>query len=286
MNIEKRIALLIDGDCGLHGHYDDIITRASAYGKCYIKRIYGDFKKPTVEPWRQVAKEYSLRLVDVINYTSGKNSTDSALIVDAMELLLTDKFDLMCLVAGDSDYIRLIQKIQEEGKEVYGFGLEKSSQQYLVNACDKFEFIQVESKDDKSKSNKLSEKSKQELLLIAFDNTQNDNGLANLGEMKKYIHKIRPSFEHAGSFSKYVEESIIFQMKDKKQTTSLDEKEFLKWVFNSSKSKENKCELGKFKNQIIKYFKSYDYSEKTFSNHLKTIENFKIDNNNKVVTMK
>lgn len=75
-------------------------------------------------------------------------------------------------------------------------------------------------------------------------------------------------------------------MKDKKQTTSLDEKEFLKWVFNSSKSKGNKCELGKFKNQIIKYFKSYDYSEKTFSNHLKTIENFKIDSNSKLVTMK
>ena len=85
MERDKRIAILIDGDCGLHGNFEEILTKVSIHGKCFIKRVYGDFTKDTVKPWINTAKDYSIKLESVINYTRGKNSTDSALIVDAME---------------------------------------------------------------------------------------------------------------------------------------------------------------------------------------------------------
>lgn len=279
MDKEYRIALLIDGDCGLHGYYDDIITRASAYGNCYIKRVYGDFTKPTVSPWREVAKQNSIIPVDVINYTTGKNSTDSALIIDAMELLFGDSFDLLCLVAGDSDYIKLIQKIQEKGKEVYCFGIKEPSSNYLINACDKFESIVTKSKETEDNGKTLAEKSDLELLLLCFDKTRRDDDSSNLSEMKKYIQRIRPSFEHSGTFSKYVKNSKIFNIAGNRHSVILNEVEFLKWVFENNKNSSNGLPLSSFKRHITDLLKSYDYKEKSFSSHLKTLNIFKIEKN-------
>lgn len=279
MEKENRIALLIDGDCGLHGYYDDIITKASAYGNCCIKRVYGDFTKPTVGPWREVAKYNSIIPVDVINYTTGKNSTDSALIIDAMELLFGDSFDLLCLVAGDSDYIKLIQKIQEKGKEVYCFGLKEPSSNYLINACDKFESIVTKSKESNDHVKTLAEKSDLELLLLGFDKTRKDDDTSNLGELKKYIQRIRPSFEHTGSFSKYVKTSRIFTIAENRQNISINEKELLTWVF-LNKCNNNTLPLSSFKRHITDLLKSYDYRERTFSAHLKTLNLFNFDRKN------
>lgn len=279
MEKEKRIAILIDGDCGFHNNFDEILTKVSIHGKCFIKRVYGDFTKKTVKPWINTAKEYSIKIESVINYTEGKNSTDSALIVDAMELLFTDKFDILCLVAGDSDYIRLIQRIKDEGKEVYGYGLEDSSQKYLISACDKFEYLKTIDEKVDDVDIKLSDMSETELFVISYSNTQNDDGFANMGNMKKYINKLRSSYKHEGTFSNCLSRSGLFIFDKDKQYAKIDEKKFLIWLYNTY-GDNKKMDLGKFKRKILKYYNSYDYVEKTFSSHLRSLDIFNIDRRN------
>ncbi len=273
---EKRIAILIDGDCGLHGNFEEILTKASIHGKCYIKRVYGDITKSTVKPWVNTAKEYSIQLVNVINYTSGKDSTDSALIVDAMELLFTNKFDILCLVAGDSDYISLIQRIQQEGKYVYGYGLEKSSQKYLISACDKFEYLQVKDKEVSTDEKKISDMSENELFLISYDNTHNEDGYANVGTMKNYLYKVRSSYKHNGTFSNSLSRSGLFLFSENKQYAKIDEKAFLKWIWENNNTDGN-IPLSTFKQKITKYYSSYDYDEKSFSSHLNKLGLFTLN---------
>ena len=139
---QRRLAMLIDADNAQPAVIEGLLAEVAKYGVASVKRIYGDFTSTRMTQWKQVLLKYSISPVQQFAYTSGKNATDSSLIIDAMDLLYTRRFDGFCLVSSDSDFTRLAQRLREEGLMVYGFG-ERKTPDAFVQACDKFIYTEV-----------------------------------------------------------------------------------------------------------------------------------------------
>ena len=137
-----RLAVLIDADNAQPAVVEELIAEIARFGTASVKRIYGDWTSPQHGQWKKSLLRHSLHPVQQFAYTSGKNATDSALIIDAMDLLYTRRFDGFCLVSSDSDFTRLAQRIREEGLKVFGFG-EKKTPEAFVAACDKFIYTEL-----------------------------------------------------------------------------------------------------------------------------------------------
>jgi uncharacterized LabA/DUF88 family protein len=129
-----RLALLIDADNAQPSITEGLLSEVAKYGLASVKRIYGDWTTPNLIGWKSVLLEHSIQPVQQFRYTVGKNATDSAMIIDAMDLLYTKRFEGFCLVSSDSDFTRLASRIREEGLLVYGFG-EKKTPKAFVSAC-------------------------------------------------------------------------------------------------------------------------------------------------------
>ena len=138
----RSLAMLIDGDNISPYQIKTVIDEASIHGKLQIRRVYGDWTKPDLMPWKEAANSNAIRQVQQSNYTTGKNSTDGALIIEAMEMLYTRKIDGFCIVSSDSDYTGLATILREAGKFVLGIG-SRQTPQSLVNACDRFTHIET-----------------------------------------------------------------------------------------------------------------------------------------------
>ena len=136
------LAMLVDGDNISHNSIKAIIDEASKHGNLKIRRVYGDWTKRNLANWKETANLNAILQVQQSNYTSGKNSTDGALIIDAMDMLYTDNLDGFCIVSSDSDYTRLAIKLRERGKFVLGIG-GKTTPPSLVNACNVFTHIKT-----------------------------------------------------------------------------------------------------------------------------------------------
>ena len=134
---QRRLAVLIDADNAQASVIEGLLGEVAKYGLASVKRIYGDFTSQQQAPWKKVLLKHSISPVQQFAYTVGKNATDSSLIIDAMDLMYTGRFDGMCLVTSDSDFTRLAQRLREEGLTVYGFG-ERKTPDAFVQACDKF----------------------------------------------------------------------------------------------------------------------------------------------------
>jgi hypothetical protein len=139
---QRRLAVLIDADNAQAAVIEGLLAEVAKYGLASVKRIYGDFTTQQQAQWKKVLLKHSISPVQQFAYTSGKNATDSALIIDAMDLMYTGRFDGMCLVSSDSDFTRLAQRLREEGLTVYGFGEHKTPDPF-VQACDKFIYTEV-----------------------------------------------------------------------------------------------------------------------------------------------
>jgi hypothetical protein len=139
---QRRLAVLIDADNAQPSVIEGLLAEVAKYGVASAKRIYGDFTSTRATQWKQKLLEHSISPVQQFAYTSGKNATDSSLIIDAMDLMYTGRFDGMCLVSSDSDFTRLAQRLREGGLIVYGFG-EKKTPDAFVQACDKFIYTEV-----------------------------------------------------------------------------------------------------------------------------------------------
>lgn len=149
-----KLAVLIDADNISYKYLKTLFNEVAQYGVACIKKVYGDWSSPILSPWKQEALQFSIIPVHQFSYTSGKNSTDSAMIIDAMDVLYADKVDGFCLVSSDSDFTRLASRIRESGKMVIGFGEDKTPQSFRT-ACDKFicldlieKIVKVEHTDD------------------------------------------------------------------------------------------------------------------------------------------
>ncbi len=205
---QKTLAVLIDADNTSPQIAEDLIAEIAKYGVASVKRIYGDWTSPNLKGWKDVLLAHAIHPVQQFAYTVGKNATDSAMIIDAMDLLYTNTFDGFCLVSSDSDFTRLASRIREAGLSVYGFGQRKTPNA-LVNACDKFIYTEILTKqDDDDQQNETSPKSKKmdkkelkgdsrltNLLRGALDAVADDDGWAHLGGVGQQISNQSPSFD-------------------------------------------------------------------------------------------
>jgi hypothetical protein len=211
-----RLAVLIDADNAQDTVIEGLLAEIARFGEATVKRIYGDFTTQQSSRWKKVLQKYSIKPVQQFAYTKGKNATDSMLIIDAMDLLYTRKFDGFCLVSSDSDFTGLAIRIREEGLTVLGFGEQKTPEPFR-NACNKFIFTEVlrpalESNElddaDEPKSpkgyKKPIEKNEFEgdepsfptqFLLAALEQSSDDQGWAELGTFGSYLNKLKPDFD-------------------------------------------------------------------------------------------
>ena len=136
------LALLIDGDNASPKVISGLLAEIANYGTASVKRIYGDWTKPNLNGWKECLLEHSIQPVQQFAYTTGKNATDGAMIIDAMDLLYTGRFSGFCIVSSDSDFARLAARIREQGVTVYGFG-ERKTPRPFITACDKFVYVDV-----------------------------------------------------------------------------------------------------------------------------------------------
>ena len=141
-NQDLRLAVLIDADNAPRSALRDIMAEAAVYGTPTVKRIYGDWTTPNMASWKPLLLEHAITPIQQYSYTTGKNATDSAMIIDAMDLLYSGRCDGFVLVSSDSDFTRLATRLREAGMKVYGMGEKKTPLPFIV-ACDKFIYIEV-----------------------------------------------------------------------------------------------------------------------------------------------
>lgn len=202
MDEVNKLAVIIDADNAQPGIVNELLAEIANYGIASVKRIYGDWTSAGLTGWKTVLLEHSIQPIQQFAYTKGKNATDSAMIIDAMDLLYTGNFDGFCIVSSDSDFTRLASRIRESGLTVYGFGEQKTPYPF-VSACYKFIFTEVlrratdESPAIKAISrNQLRQDSKLvHLLRNACEASSDDTGWAGLGAVGSNIAKQAPEFD-------------------------------------------------------------------------------------------
>jgi uncharacterized LabA/DUF88 family protein len=206
----RRLALLIDADNASPQIINGLLSEVSKYGVVTVKRIYGDWTTPNLGGWKNILLDHSITPIQQFRYTVGKNATDTAMIIDAMDILYGGKIDGFCLVSSDSDFTRLASRLRESGLVVYGFG-ERKTPNAFVSACDKFTFVDIltdpqaaPKAEPKAAAEKLkSDSGLMNLLRSAIEASADESGWANLGEVGKQISSQKPDFDsrHYG-FSK------------------------------------------------------------------------------------
>src|SRR4051812_42070584 len=208
---EIRLAVLIDADNIPYHTVKYVLEEVAKYGTPTFKRIYGDWTKPNVIGWKNVLLEHAIIPVQQYSYTQGKNSSDSALIIDAMDILYSGKVDGFCIVSSDSDFTRLATRLREAGMKVFGIGQKKTPNPFIV-ACDKFIYMEiiplfeaeeeaaaaVKTKATPHKPKALVDKlNKETLKLIAstINDLADENGWAFLGDVGNLVLKKQPNFD-------------------------------------------------------------------------------------------
>jgi len=202
MESTDKLAVLIDADNAQPSIVDGLLAEIANYGIASVKRIYGDWTGPGLKGWKEVLLEHSIQPMQQFAYTKGKNATDSAMIIDAMDLLYTGKFDGFCIVSSDSDFTKLASRIRESGLLVYGFGEQKTPTPFM-SACDKFIFTEVlRAKIDESEAivKKTSGELKQDTKLVsllrnAVEASSDESGWAQLGPVGSNIAKQASEFD-------------------------------------------------------------------------------------------
>ncbi len=223
-----RLAVLIDADNAQAAVIESLLAEVARFGEATVKRIYGDFTSPTSSAWKKVLQKFAIKPVQQFAYTTGKNATDSTLIIDAMDLLYTRKFGGFCLVTSDSDFTGLAMRIREEGLTVFGFGEQKTPAAFR-NACHKFVFTEVlrsasrkeagtgEGQGDAGEPARSNRKKKakaaaavapapaatareklpfpKEFVLDALEQSCDEEGWAQLGTFGSYLTKLQPDFD-------------------------------------------------------------------------------------------
>jgi uncharacterized LabA/DUF88 family protein len=214
MEIEKdlKLAVLIDADNVPYANVKEMFEEIAKYGTPTFKRIYADWTKPTVSGWKNVLLENAITPIQQYSYSTGKNATDSSLIIDAMDILYSGKVDGFCIVSSDSDFTRLATRLREAGMKVIGIG-EKKTLNPFITACDKFIYLEIlkpEITSEEEHRNKKASKystpsfnkplSKIDLDIIKLFNDSitdlaDDNGWAFLGELGNLLLKKKPDFD-------------------------------------------------------------------------------------------
>jgi hypothetical protein len=190
------LAVLIDADNAQASLSEKLLAEVSRYGVASVKRAYGDWTTTNLKSWKEVLHKWAIQPIQQFRYTTGKNATDSSLIIDAMDLLHDGNLDGFCLVSSDSDFTRLATRIRENGLIVYGFG-EKKTPEPFVKACDKFIFTEILSTQVESAAaaNQSKVAALKPLLKKAIEDSTKESGWALLSSVGAYLQKNDPSFD-------------------------------------------------------------------------------------------
>ena len=217
---DLRLAVLIDADNVPYANVKAMLAEIARYGTPTIKRIYGDWTQPTLSGWKKVLLENAVTPIQQYSYTTGKNSTDSAMIIDAMDILYTNRVDGFCLVSSDCDFTRLATRLREAGKLVIGIGEQKTPTPF-ISACDRFIYLEILSDDKKKKQRSMKARGSQpaleepgigmpaaavrqkgnrlpqevsEMIIVSVNDLADENGWAFLGDVGNLLLKKQPSF--------------------------------------------------------------------------------------------
>jgi uncharacterized LabA/DUF88 family protein len=205
---EEKLAVLIDADNVPYANIKGMLEEISKFGTPTIKRIYADWTKPTVTGWKSVLLENAITPIQQYSYTTGKNSSDSALIIDAMDILYSNRVSGFCVVSSDSDFTRLATRLREAGMKVIGFG-EKKTPLPFISACDKFIYLEIlkavpvvssasQSKAKEKAANvPLTEIDEETIKLLteSVNDLADESGWTFLGNLGNFILKKKPDFD-------------------------------------------------------------------------------------------
>jgi uncharacterized protein (TIGR00288 family) len=207
MEKDKKMAVLIDGDNIPSKYIKEMMEEIAKYGNPTIKRIYGDWTKPQLSKWKKILLENAITPMQQYGYTTGKNATDSAMIIDAMDILYSEKVDGFCIASSDSDFTRLAMRIRETGLSVIGIGEKKTPDPFIV-ACDKFIYLEILHKSDTDKEDASTPESKSKtktvdtitpkvikLITQTVNDIADEDGWAFLGDVGGLIQKKQPNFD-------------------------------------------------------------------------------------------
>ncbi len=190
-----KLAVLIDSDNAQASLAPELMSEIARYGMATIKRAYGDWTTPNLNGWKKTLHDLAIQPIQQFAYTTGKNATDSALIIDAMDMLHTAEIDGFCLVSSDSDFTRLATRLRESGKTVYGIGERKTPKPFIA-ACDKFIFTEILKNEPQNESQNQSTSPKLKTsLLTAIEGAAKDDGWASLSAVGQFIGQADPSFD-------------------------------------------------------------------------------------------
>lgn len=203
MKESVNMAVLIDGDNIPSAYVKEMMEEIAKYGSPTIKRIYGDWTRPGLSKWKNLLLENAITPIQQYGYTTGKNATDSAMIIDAMDILYSNKVNGFCLVSSDSDFTRLATRLREAGMQVIGMGEKKTPNPFIV-ACDKFIYIEIlkNQREEKEEAKEVNESevdaiTNKEIGLISstISDLSDDDGWAFLGDVGSLLQKKQPNFD-------------------------------------------------------------------------------------------
>ncbi|MFT6829202.1 MAG: hypothetical protein ACJAV6_000015 [Candidatus Paceibacteria bacterium] len=206
MKTDQNLAVLIDADNIPSAYVKEMMEEIAKYGKPTVKRIYGDWTKPQVTKWKNILLENALSPIQQYGYTTGKGATDSAMIIDAMDILYSDKVDGFCIASSDSDFTRLAMRLREAGKHVIGIGEKKTPEPFIV-ACDRFIYLEIlkVQNEEETKPGKKTKTSKETIdsisvkliqtLRTTIDDLADEDGWAYLGDVGNLLQKKQPNFD-------------------------------------------------------------------------------------------
>ncbi len=203
--MNSNLAVLIDGDNIPSAHVKEMMEEIAKYGNPTIKRIYGDWTKPHLSKWKNLLLQNAITPIQQYAYTTGKNATDSAMIIDAMDILYSEKVNGFCLVSSDSDFTKLATRLREAGMQVIGIGERKTPTPFIV-ACDKFIYVEIirnqsekkEGTDQKGKTKESIDKITPKVIKListTISDLSDEDGWAFLGDVGSLLQKKQPNFD-------------------------------------------------------------------------------------------
>lgn len=198
--MDSRIAVLIDAENVPYANIGGVLREVARYGTPTVKRIYGDWTKQTASGWKSHLLEHAITPIQQYAYTTGKNSSDSAMIIDAMDILYEGNVESFCIVSSDSDFTRLAVRLREAGKYVIGIGEQKTPSAFIAS-CDKFIYIEIidlvetESVDSKTKLSADKKNKLNQLIAASVNDLADDNGYVFMGDLGNLIMKKQPDFD-------------------------------------------------------------------------------------------
>ncbi len=296
MEKEMRYAVLIDADNVAAKYTKNILDELSNYGVVTYKRVYGDWTRPNLAGWKSMALDNAITPVQQYSYTTGKNSTDSAMIIDAMDILYSNNVDGFCIVSSDSDFTRLAIRLRESGKHVIGMGEQKTPKPFSA-ACNAFKYLEILAEEEIQSAavdDKVEMKTLESAIIRIIAENANLEDEINIGELGSRLQGRYPDFDVRNygysKFSQFLKDfdclsfrqvgsSILVSQKSKETELQRVENVLASIVHTNGTKGYN---LGELKKQLCAKLpdfnvKTYGYSK--FSRFVENLPDFKIRNN-------